>query len=107
MKPDHAVIPKHYGEVVGYAAATLENSGDPIDKLNAPPLRTLQRLLETPSPAQSNDDARLGAWVRAQLEKAGPIKTVSGRDLYSFVLPDVARDEGLDAAITLALKDSE
>lgn len=40
-----AVVPRHYAENVGYAAAMLENSASVIDRHNAPALRSLQSAL--------------------------------------------------------------
>jgi hypothetical protein len=47
-------------------------------------------------------DAQLGRIARAFMEKAGPIKTVGGKDVYSFLLT-TERGAGLDAAITAAM----
>ena len=40
-----ALVPRHYAENVGYAAAMLEQSESVVDRHNAPALRTLQAAL--------------------------------------------------------------
>lgn len=47
------LVPSHYADNVGYAAAVLEQSESVIDRNNAPPLRTLLRFLATPNPVRA------------------------------------------------------
>ena len=45
------LVPRHYNVNVAYAACVLEQSTCAIDRLNAPPLRTLEKALSAaPSP---------------------------------------------------------
>jgi hypothetical protein len=51
-------------------------------------------------------DAALGRWCREQMKQMGPVKTVSGKDVYTVMLPPVARDAGLQVAIDLIIKNT-